>query len=145
MTHSHQHQEKIRQDRYGLKIAARLSEGTATLSHDLSERLRVARIQAVSKRKVYRQVNIEAVLSQGGVATLSGGDEGLNWWSRIASALPLLVLAVGLVTIHAIQNEKIANELAVVDVALLVDDLPPAAYADPGFAQFIRSGSALAP
>ena len=145
MTHSHQHQAEIRQDRYGLKIAARLSEGTAALSHDLSERLRVARIQAVSKRKVYRQVVIGAVFSQGGVATLSGGDEGLSWWSRIASALPLLVLAVGLVTIHAIQNEKIANELAVVDVALLVDDLPPAAYADPGFAQFIKSGSALTP
>jgi hypothetical protein len=25
-------------------------------------------------------------------------------------------------------------------VALLIDDLPPAAYADPGFAQFLRTG-----
>ena len=145
MTNSHQHQAEIQQDRYGLRIAARLSEGAATLPHDLSERLRVARIQAVSRRKVYRQVGIEAVLSRGGAATLGAGDDGLNWWSRIASALPLLVLAVGLVTIHAIQNEKIANEMAVVDVALLVDDLPPAAYTDPGFAQFIKASGGLAP
>lgn len=145
MTNSHQHQAEIQQDRYGLKIAARLSEGATTLPHDLSERLRVARIQAVSKRKVYRQVGIEAVLSRGGAATLGAGDDGLNWWSRIASALPLLALAVGLVTIHAIQNEKIANEIAGVDVALLVDDLPPAAYADPGFAQFIKASGGLAP
>ncbi len=145
MTNSIQHQAEIQQDRYGLRIAARLSEGAAMLPHDLSERLRVARMQAVSKRKVYRRVGVEAVLSNGGAATLGSGDEGLGWWSRIASALPLLVLAVGLVTINAIQNEKIANEIAVVDVALLVDDLPPAAYADPGFVQFIKAGSGVTP
>jgi hypothetical protein len=27
-----------------------------------------------------------------------------------------------------------------VDAALLTDDLPPSAYADPGFAQFLKSG-----
>jgi hypothetical protein len=32
-----------------------------------------------------------------------------------------------------------ANELAEVDSALLIDDLPPAAYADPGFLQFLKN------
>ncbi len=145
MTNSHQYQAEILQDRYGLKIAARLSAATSDLPHDISERLRVARTQAVAKRKVHQLMEASPVLASGGSATLGFGDEGLNWWGRIASVLPLLALAVGLVAINAIQNENIANEIAVVDVALLVDDLPPAAYADPGFVQFINIGRKEAP
>jgi hypothetical protein len=44
----------------------------------------------------------------------------------------------GLVLIHGIQNERRANEVAEVDAALLTDDLPPSAYADPGFIQFLK-------
>ena len=142
MTNSNHHRAEILLDRYGLKIAARLSAGAAELPHDISERLRAARVQAVSKRKIHRLVGAPHLAYVGAAAMLgNGGDEGLNWWSRIGSALPLLALAFGLVTINAIQNDNIANEIAVVDAALLVDDLPPAAYADPGFAQFIKVGN----
>ena len=144
MTNSHQYQAEILQDRYGLRVAARLSGGVAELPHDISERLRVARIQAVAKRKIHRLVASSSVIASGGSVALGGDDEGLNWWSSIASALPLLALVIGLVTINAVQNDKIANELAGVDVALLVDDLPPAAYADPGFVQFIKAGNSEA-
>lgn len=140
MTNSHRYQAEILQDRYGLRVAARLSAGAAELPHDISERLRVARAQAVTKRKVRMLVGAASVLSSGGGAILGSGDDGLTWWGRIASALPLLALAVGLVTINVIQNDNFAKELAAVDAALLVDDLPPAAYADPGFAQFIKIG-----
>ena len=140
MTNSHRYQVEILQDRYGLKVAARLASGAADLPHDVSERLRVARMQAVSRRKIHQVVAASSVVSSGGEAVLGAGDEGLNWWNRIASALPLLALVIGLVTINAIQNENIANEMAVLDVALLVDDLPPSAYADPGFVQFIKIG-----
>jgi hypothetical protein len=50
------------------------------------------------------------------------------------------VLAAGLVLIHTVQTDRRASELAEVDVQLLTDDLPPQAYADPGFAQFLRTG-----
>lgn len=138
MTNSHQYQAGILRDRYGLKVAAQLSLAASVLPHDISERLRVARLQAVSKRKVSQPVTVGQLLSSGGSAILGFGDQGLNLWGRVASALPLIALAVGLFTINAIQNDRVANELAVVDAALLVDDLPPAAYADPGFAQFVR-------
>jgi hypothetical protein len=59
---------------------------------------------------------------------------------RIASVLPLLVLAAGLVLIHMVQTERRASELAEIDAALLTDDLPPAAYSDPGFVQFLKAG-----
>jgi len=53
------------------------------------------------------------------------------WW--------LVVLVAGLVTIHVVQNDRRAREVAEVDAALLTDDLPPSAYADPGFVQFLKS------
>jgi hypothetical protein len=88
----------------------------------------------------------QVVLTGGGTAALGFDDEGLSLWSRVASAIPLIVLAAGLVFIHVVQQDRRASELAEVDTALLTDDLPPAAYADPGFVQFLKSaqgGSAV--
>lgn len=140
MTNSHIHRAEVLQDRYGLKVAARLAAGAAELSHDISERLRVTRVQALAKRKVNKLAGATSVLGMGGSAIFGGGDESLGWWTRVVSVLPLIALAIGLVMINAVQNEKFAKELAAIDSALLVDDLPPAAYADPGFAQFIKIG-----
>jgi hypothetical protein len=76
-------------------------------------------------------------LASGSTATLAA-DEHVSWWNRIASVLPIIALVAGLVLIHMIQNERRANEVAEVDAALLTDDLPPSAYADPGFIQFLK-------
>lgn len=127
-----------RQDQFGRRVAARLDAATLELPHDITERLRAGRVQALSKRKVVALGEARSVQVSGGQATL-GGDEGPAWWHRLASALPLVVLLAGLVTIHMVQNDSRAQELAEVDAALLTDDLPPAAYADPGFVQFLKS------
>lgn len=142
MTHSLRHQADTIEDRYALKLAARLSAGSTDLPHDISERLRIARQQAVSRRKVLKVSQVRtasSVASSGNTATLSFNDEGLNLWSRLASALPLITLVVGLVAITVIQNDDRANEVAEVDAALLTDDLPPSAYADPGFLQYLKT------
>ncbi|MGZ5181691.1 MAG: DUF3619 family protein [Ramlibacter sp.] len=128
-----------RQDQFGHRVAARLDSATLELPRDIGERLRAARMQAVAKRKVTAlQPARSANVSADGQATL-GGDEGPSLWHGIATALPLLALVAGLVTIHVVQNERRARELADVDAALLIDDLPPAAYADPGFVQFLKT------
>jgi hypothetical protein len=127
-------------DRFGRQVAARLSAGTAELPYDVTERLRAARVQALAKRKAVSVRTAGAVQASGAAATLTFGDEGLSLWNRIGSAIPLVVLVLGLVLIHSVQNELRASEVAEVDAALLTDDLPPSAYADPGFAQFLKSG-----
>jgi hypothetical protein len=126
------------QDRFGYKVAARLSSGNTDLPHDISERLRVARQQAVQLRK--RAIVAQAVAVQGsdGVATLNFGDEGISLWSRFAALLPLIVLIIGLLTISTVQTDQRAAETAEVDAAMLTDSLPPSAYADPGFVQFLK-------
>jgi hypothetical protein len=130
------------QDQFGLRIAARLNSASLDLPHDISERLRAARTRAVAARlkPQTRFQTSTAVVHQNGAALLNfGGDEGLNIWSRLASLLPLIALVAGLAIIQNFMDDDRANELAEVDSALLIDDLPPAAYADPGFLQFLKN------
>lgn len=128
------------EDRVGLKIASRLSAGASDLPYDISERLRAARAQAVAQRKIAKTQTAAGVVSAGGSAALIHGfDEGLSLWTRIGAFLPLITLVVGLLTINAIQNDNRAQEVAEVDEALLTDELPPAAFADPGFVQYLKA------
>ncbi len=134
---------ELTQERYGLAVSAHLSEASNTLPHDISERLRVARMQAVAKRKLapsLKTATSAAVFGSGAAATaaLGSSDNDFSWWNRIAAALPLIALVAGLISIQVVQNDRRANEVAEVDSALLLDDLPPAAYADPGFVQFLK-------
>ncbi len=134
------------QDEFGLRIAARLNTANLDLPHDISERLRAARTRAVAARlKPQTRLQVSSsVIHQNGAALLNfNGDEGLNIWSRLASFLPLIALVAGLAFIQTIMDDDRANELAEVDSALLVDDLPPAAYADPGFLQFLKNPIAM--
>jgi len=143
MTNSRQYQTEILQDRFGLRVAARLSDGCDELPHDISERLRFARAQAVAKRKIVADQSAAMPLGgSGSTATLGILEEHVSWWSRIGAALTVLALVLGLVAIHSTQNERIAQEMAQLDAALLTDDLPLAAYADPGFSQFLKASRA---
>ncbi len=135
---NNQFREQALQDQFGSKIAARLSQASAEVPHDISERLRVARLQAVAQRKKLQPMLASQINVQNGTATLNFGNERIGLWGRFASILPLIALLVGLVAINIIQDDDRANELAEVDAALLTDDLPPSAYTDPGFTQFLR-------
>lgn len=140
MTNSPQNRADILQDRFALKATSYLSSNTADLPYEISERLRAARVQAVSKRKIANIRTASGIVNTGGSAALTWGtDDGLNWWSRIGSVLPLVALVVGLLTINSIQSDNRAQEIAEVDAALLIDELPPAAFADPGFVQFLKT------
>jgi hypothetical protein len=125
--------------RFGVRVAARLTAGNQDLPHDIAERLRAGRVQALARRKLVQAPAQTAAVGRDGTMVLGGG-----WWSRIASALPLVVLAAGLIAISALLDDNRASEVAEVDAALLTGDLPPAAYTDPGFAQFLKSDDGLA-
>jgi hypothetical protein len=142
MKNSYQHQGQHVQDEFGLLVAARLNDATDSIPYDISERLRAARAQALGKRKIAVIRTATSVAVSGGAATLTSGSEHLSWWDRLASAIPLLALVLGLIAINIIQNDNRAKELAEIDAALLTDALPPAAYADPGFTQFLKMSSA---
>ena len=134
------HREAL-ESRVALAFAARLRDGSDALPHDVCERLRFARERAVATAALQRKAAAVAVAVHGGqgrTAALSGPPS--LWW-RLASALPLVVLLAGLVLIeqhHSVEQIIVAAEI---DSALLADELPPDAYRDPGFAEYLRSSA----
>lgn len=128
------------QEAIGRAITTRLQEGADALPHDISERLKVARMQALAKRKLVAETaNNPVVLGSAGQASLQMGSGLRNLWTQLGSWLPLLALITGMLVISVMQDDSRARELADVDAELLTDSLPPAAYTDPGFAQFLRN------
>jgi hypothetical protein len=127
------------EDLFGKRIAARLSDTGNALPHEVTQRLKAARMLALSKRNVLSPETAGTALSFGASAALHRGGERFGWWGRLAATVPLFALVVGLLAIDLVQDEYWANEIASVDTELLTDELPPAAYTDPGFAQYLRS------
>lgn len=131
------------QDEFGERIAARLNEALPQVPHEVSERLRTMRIMAVGRRRIVnvRARTAQAQFASGGTVSLGegGAGDGPGFWGWLASVVPLVALVGGLVLIHDLQRDARLKELAEVDSALLTDDLPPSAYADPGFMQYLRS------
>lgn len=147
---------------FALRVGARLHEGAAQLPHDITERLRVARLQAldglasaaraaepvrpaVAALDVVRQVQL-AGAGRGDDWSLPPWqaplhDDPLPWRWRLASVLPVLVLLGGLWGIHVWHKQAQVQATTEVDMALLTDELPPDAYADPGFAEFLRQAA----
>ena len=126
-------------DRLGQAFVRRLNENATDLPHDISERLRVARLQALSLRKREPiRVLVPQLATAGGPELMPMGED-MSLWRRLASVLPLIALLFGLASIHVFQNEFRTAELASLDTEILTDDLPPAAYTDPGFLVFLKS------
>ncbi len=141
MNHPDSDTNQQRVDQFAQQIAARLTDGSKELPHDISERLRAARVQAVEKRKwVLAQTAVDVYAhGHSGILTASHGTHHSSWWNRLGAVGLLLTLVLGLLTIGVIQDETGARELADIDAALLTDDLPPAAYIDAGFVQFLKT------
>ena len=56
-----------------------------------------------------------------------------------ASLLPILALAAGLFLIQHLHTQAQIEAAAQIDVELLADDLPPEAYNDAGFVEFLKN------
>ena len=146
--------------RFALRLTARLEAGAQTLPHDISERLRVARQQALAQARQpavavrrpqtspAQDISIVDIDPRSGAATLGRtgpvGDESV-WWSRLGWLLPTLVLAAGLAGMGEWESREQIAQAAQIDTELLGDDLPPAAYLDAGFGEFLRRPPEVAP
>ena len=125
-------------DLWGQTLAAQLNMSAQDVGHDIGERLRVARQTALKSRPMPQRLMRHSLAVQAN-GTLSGlPDEGLNLWRVLGSALPLLALVLGLMLIQSLQRDLAETDIATLDSALLLDELPPDAYTDPGFVQFMK-------
>jgi hypothetical protein len=128
------------QARFALRVTARLTERSQDLGADVTERLRFAREKALERARATRDAEASATVgnTRSGAAILGGGS---GWWLKVASVLPAIALVAGLLLIQRWQDNAQVAVAAEVDAALLSDDLPPAAYSDAGFAEFLKTPS----
>jgi len=129
---------EAREARFAYRIAARLNQRADALDGDISERLRFAREKALECARSARTAESRSVVginASGGA--LLGGSTG--WWVKLASVLPLLALAAGLLLIQHMHQTAQISVAAEIDAELLADDLPPAAYSDAGFVEFLKT------
>jgi len=140
--HSADHRVATLESRFGMLVTARLSEGTEQLPHDVTERLRHARQVALAHRQTASSVQVNAAatgLSPAATLSFGSGGKGKSWWTSLTALVPLAALLLGLGLIEHFHVQDQIAAAAEVDAALLSDDLPPAAYSDPGFVEFLKT------
>jgi hypothetical protein len=93
---------------------------------------------ALSKRKVAVTEVAAATVNLGTTMAFQIGEVPMNLWRKFMATVPLVALILGLVSIEVLQDDLTATEVANVDAELLIDELPPEAYANPGFVQYLR-------
>ena len=123
--------------RVALRIAGALSRGNEAIPHDIAERLKVARQRALDRARELRKLGAAPAHHLEGGALLMSGPP--SWWLRLASFAPLVLLLVGLLFIQRSYVDQQVRAAAEIDAAILTDDLPPQAYSDQGFAEYLRT------
>ena len=132
------------QARYALRLTAALTELQAkTADADIDARLRFAQEQALAAARKSRKTPVAApsvMGASGGAAVLGGpGSDSTPWWLRLGALAPLALLVAGLVLIEHQYTRSQIEAAVEVDAAILADDLPPEAYRDQGFVEFLKT------
>jgi len=121
--------------RLSQQLAAHLHLAEQQINPEQSERLKALRLMAVHQARI---TVAQTATQQGHTLALTGPFQWKAWLFRTSAVLPLLVLVAGLLALQSYQQEKFIRVTADIDTALLLGELPPAAYADPGFARFLK-------
>ena len=111
------------------RIRVILDHGTSELSPKASLRLYEARCDALR-----HQAAPISVLSLAGVGHVLGHSLHRHYRGILA----FVALAVGAMAVQVWQNEQEAAALAEIDSELLGDEVPPSAYTDQGFLEWLQ-------
>lgn len=123
--------------RFAIQVAALLSEDAAQLPADITERLKGVRAMAADRAAARRRAAAARPLLRLGQVLALGG-ESPGWRVALGLMLAVPTLVFGLYSLRHLQQDSSVHRIADVDTALLLDELPPQAYADPGFRSYLR-------
>lgn len=125
---------------FGYRIRQALDEGLERLDYRTTYRLQQAR-QAALARPLITQTEtawVPALQTAGGAPDV---DDRAGWLHRLGLAAPLLALAIGFIGIYDYQESQRISEIANMDFAVLLDDVPIETYADKGFGALLSGDS----
>lgn len=114
------------------KLRHALNEQLDTLPASTVDRLALARAAAMARKKP------DAARTGFGWRALGAFFTGPTM-SRLAVAVPLLALVIGMGGVYQHEQQQQVAALAEIDAAMLSDELPLTAYLDPGFNAYLES------
>ena len=124
---------------FAYKVRHALNQSAEKIPAQTLDRLANARKIAMSRKKAdtpSAALAIKGVLA--GNAGFSFQGPG-SWMGKLGMVLPLLALVVGLFGIYHYEEQRRIRDLADIDAAVLVDELPPDAYLDTGFTAYLNN------
>lgn len=136
---AHRAEPESLEARFAARVTARLDAGVAQTPAPIVARLRHARQRAVALARVQRHMSPVVAPAAAGIGA------GMSVpcpprWQRWGAWIPVLALLAGVWAIAQHQQQARLRAAAEIDARLLTDVLPPAAYTDPGFQEFLRQG-----
>ncbi|WP_197330468.1 DUF3619 family protein [Ralstonia syzygii] len=139
---------ELRERRFAHAVHTALNKSAGQLPPDVRDRLAAARRTAIARKKAEAPQTVQApALALPGVGSMSLDADGdapstarkvLSLLRRLDLLWPAIALVAGLAGIYQWQQQQRVDELAEVDTAMMLDDLPLAAYADQGFHQYLK-------
>jgi len=122
-------------DRLGQLMAKPLRQNESHIGKDISERLRIARLQACETQRIvltHRQASAAA-------AAQPAMKKQIAWWKKMLAAVPFAAAGAGFVFMQGAVSDDGASELVETDLQILSSPVPPSALSDPAFLQYLKT------
>lgn len=130
-------------DLAGAAFARALRQGEQAVPHDIRERLRVARLAAVHahQRALARQA------AQDEASTIARRRQSpFSGWRKALAALPIAAAAgIGAIFMQGAVSEDVPHQQVETDLHILSSEVPPSAFADPAFGEYLKRHKLDAP
>ena len=127
---------------FAYKVRHALNERLDQLPESVVERLASSRNLALARKK--EDSGLRVLVRQNAFAGHIGNfftNPATYWLSRLSVVIVLAILITGLMGIYHAEEQHQLQEMATMDAAVLSDELPPNAYLDPGFKNYLHRGS----
>ncbi|HUN91634.1 MAG TPA: DUF3619 family protein [Burkholderiaceae bacterium] len=139
---------------FAYRVRQALNEGAGSLDELTLQRLASARATALARRKQNPAAQRYPIPSPLLAFAGRGSSLGLerdgssqspwsSWLFRLGVAAPVVALVVGFISVYQWREAEQIDELAAIDLALLLDDQPLSTYADRGFGALLEQERGL--
>jgi hypothetical protein len=116
---------------FGYRIRQALDEGADRLDYTTVYRLEAARQAALASHRPRKPAPGVSEFGRGG------------WMRTLGLAAPVVMLIIGFIGIYEWQHQKQITDLANMDFAVLLDNMPIGAYADKSFTVLLQGSEEL--
>lgn len=128
----------MNENEFGYRVRQALNEATERLDYTTTYRLEKARSAALARQRAPGPATIRLPAYQTAGVSSFEARSGNSWLRGLGLVTPLIALIVGFIGIYQWQEERRISELADLDFAVLLDEVPIGAYADKGFSVLLQ-------